>query len=272
VSAGERSVSSFSAALAGLELVGDRGHARIPEGWGQGRATFGGLIAALALRAARRRLGEPRPARGLLAVFPAPLGPGEVELHVRELRHGKAVSHLQAEVRRGDDIGCVLMASFGGARASALVVPGDAPPGAPPPEGRPVLRPAQVPAPEFTQHVDYRSTFGGMPYAGLDTREIGGWCRLRDEPGPIAEEHLVALVDVWPSPAVTRMPAPAPAASITWAMELLEVEPDVPGAAWWLYRAELEASAGGYAHSAARLWSPAGRLAALSRQSVAVFA
>jgi len=35
--------------------------------------------------------------------------------------------------------------------------------------------------------------------------------------------------------------------------------------------AELEAARDGYAHAAARLWSPAGRLAAFSRQAVAVF-
>ena len=48
-------------------------------------------------------------------------------------------------------------------------------------------------------------------------------------------------------------------------------KPDARADAWWLYRAELEASAGGYAHASAKLWSPAGRLAALSRQVVAVF-
>jgi acyl-CoA thioesterase len=50
------------------------------------------------------------------------------------------------------------------------------------------------------------------------------------------------------------------------------VEPEIAPGAWWLYRAALDASAGGYAHATAKLWSPGGRLAALSRQSVAVFA
>jgi 3'(2'), 5'-bisphosphate nucleotidase len=66
------------------------------------------------------------------------------------------------------------------------------------------------------------------------------------------------------------MPTPVPAASLTWALELLAIEPAIAPGAWWLYRAALDASAGGYAHAAAKLWSPGGRLAALSRQSVAV--
>jgi acyl-CoA thioesterase len=266
----EQAHSTFGAALA-LERAGDSFHARVPAGWSQGRATFGGLVLSLALRAARQPLPEPRPARGLVAVFPAPIAPGDVELHVRELRHGRAVSHVQVEVRQQGVIGCVLLASFGAARSSALgVTPEPAPPAAPP-ERLPGLVPARGERPEFTGHLDYRLAFGTPPYAGAEGREIGGWCRFRHEPGPLGEEHVLALVDAWPSPAVSRMPVPAPASSITWSIELLAIEPAIPADGWWLYRAELEASADGYAHSSARLWSPAGRLAALSRQAVAVF-
>jgi acyl-CoA thioesterase len=265
----------FADAFAPGTFDGARATAAIPEGWGQGRATFGGLLLAAATAAARRALPEPRPCRAVVASFPAPVGPGEVALAVRALRHGRAVSSLQVELRQGEELGCVALVGFGAARPSAIAVPPPPRPALPPPDALPPMLGA-VPgglsaAPQFTQYFDYRLGFGAPPYAGADVREIGGWCRFRAEPGPLGEEHVLGLVDAWPSPAVARMASPAPAASMTWSLELLAIEPDPDPQGWWLYHAELEAAAGGYAHSAARLWSPAGRLAALSRQAVAIF-
>jgi acyl-CoA thioesterase len=262
---------SFADAFTPVSFEGDRGRAAIPRGWAQGRATFGGLVLAAAVAAARRRLPDPRPCRAVVASFPGPVAAGEVELLVRELRHGRAVSHLHVEVRQGADPGCVVLASFGGPRPTAIAVPPPPRPAAPPPEELPPMRPASGEAPEFTQYFDYRLAFGAPPYAGAEVRDIGGWCRFRSEPAPLGEEHVLGLVDAWPSPAVSRMAAPAPAASMTWSLELLPIEPEVDPAGWWLYHAELEAAGDGYAHSSARLWSPGGRLAALSRQAVAIF-
>jgi acyl-CoA thioesterase len=262
---------SFAAAFASTAVDGDRALATFPAGWGQGRATFGGLVLAAAMAAARRKLPEPRPCRAIAASFPAPVGPGEVELRLRALRHGRAVSHLQAEVQQGPAVGAVVLASYGGPRPSAVEVPAPPRPDVPPPDELPAMMPRSGLAPEFTRHFDYRLAFGAPPYSGASTREIGGWCRFRAEPAPLGEEHVLALVDAWPSPAVSRFAAPAPAASMTWALELLPIEAEVDADGWWLYHAELEAAGGGYAHADARLWSPAGRLAALSRQAVAIF-
>jgi len=262
--------ATFLAAL-DVDLRGNHGHARVPPSWAQGRATFGGMLVAMALQAARQRVDPPRPVRGLVAVFPAPISPGEVEVRVREFRHGRAVSYVEGIVAQGGEPGCVLQASFGNPRESQLEVEPSPAPAAPPPDQCDAMMGTSAGAPEFTRHLEYRLAFGERPYSGADSRELGGWCRFRNEPGPLREEHVVALLDAWPTPAVSRMTAPAPAATVTWAMELLEIEPDIPSDAWWLYRAELEASAGGYAHSSARLWSPAGKLAALGRQVVAVF-
>jgi len=250
---------------------GDLFVAGVPEGWSQGRATFGGLVLAQTLAATRQRLDEPRPCRAIAASFPAPVGPGPVTIEARALRHGRAVSHLHAELRQGDAIGCVALLSFGAARPSAVDVPPPPRPEIAPPEDLPTLANPLAPPPVFTKFFDYRLAFGDRPYSGSSSTEMGGWCRFRDEPGPLGEEHVLALVDAWPSPAVARFAAPAPAASMTWAIELLPVEDAIDGGGWWLYHASLEAAGGGYAHSAARLWSPGGRLAALSRQAVAIF-
>jgi acyl-CoA thioesterase len=230
------------------------------------------LVLAQALAAGRQLLVEPRPCRALVATFPGPLAAGVVDVTVRTLRHGRAVSNLQVELTQDGTVGCAALLSFGGARPSAIDVPPPSPPTLAAPETLPpMLAGAGGVAPEFTRHFDYRLGFGAGPYAGADVCEIGGWCRFRAEPGPLGEEHVLGLLDAWPSPAVARMAAPAPAASITWSAELLSIEPEVDPRGWWLYRAELETARDGYAHASACLWSPAGNLAALSRQAVAVF-
>ncbi|HEV8239030.1 MAG TPA: thioesterase family protein [Thermoanaerobaculia bacterium] len=266
----ELAVPGFAAAVSLTSFAGDRATAAIPPGWAQGRATFGGIVLGQALVAARRTLPEPRPCRSLVATFPAPIGVGEVDIRLRELRHGRAVSSVQVEVAQGGELGCVALVSFGGARPSAVDVPAPPPPPLPPPDELPLLLPLGAPGPEFTRFVDYRLAFGARPYAGADVRELGGWCRFPGE-RQVGEEHRLGLVDAWPSPAVSRFAAPAPAASMTWAIELLPIEPVPEPDGWWLYHAELESARDGYAHAAARLWSPAGRLAALSRQVVAIF-
>ena len=262
---------SFASFVAPTSFSGERATATIPPGWGQGRATFGGVVLAQALAAARRALPEPRPCRAVVATFPAPVGIGEVELRLRPLRHGRAVSSIQVELQQAGEVGCVALASFGGPRPSTVDVSPLPRPSLPLPDELPPMIPAGAVAPEFTRFFDYRIGFGARPVAGADVREIGGWCRFRDERGPLHEEHVLALVDAWPSPAVSRFAAPAPAASMTWSIELLPIEPQPAADGWWLYHAELEAARDGYAHAAARLWSPEGRLAALSRQAVAIF-
>ena len=105
----EPTASTFAAAVAPTAFSGQRATAVIPPGWEQGRATFGGVVLGQALAAARRTLPEPRPCLAIVAGFPAPVGAGEVELRLRPLRHGRAVSSVHVELRQGDDVGCVAL-------------------------------------------------------------------------------------------------------------------------------------------------------------------
>jgi len=295
----------FDDALAGLELDGGRGTALVPAGWGQGRSTLGGLVAALALAAMRAAVAEPRPPRSLLAIFTGPVEPGAVEVEARALRRGGSVTHAEARLSQDGEVRCAALAAFGAARESALAVAPPPRPAAPGPEGLDELPFVPGVTPEFTRHVAYRWALGAPVFSGAGRREMGGWCRLRDGRGAASEERLLALVDAWPAAVLSRIDRPAPASSLTWAIEFVHrVAPaaaegegaagaegapaEAPGASraagtaagaaaaagdgWWFYRSETEAAAAGYAHESAALWDPAGRLVALSRQAVAVFA
>lgn len=262
---------TFADVLSSVSLDGDRAAAEIPAGWGQGRTAFGGLVAAVAVRALLERVPEGRRLRSLQVAFVAPVRPGGVEIRLRELRHGGSASQLRAEVVQEGETACAVLASFGADRPSRLIVPGPQRPEAPPPESLPALPRAPGVVPEFTRHFDYRFATPTPPYSGTGDGTLRGWCRFLRAPEPAGPEHVAGLVDCWPAPIVAVLTEPAPVSSLVWALELVEPDPEAPADGWWLFDGATDAAAHGYAHWHAALWGPSGRLAALSRQTAAVF-
>lgn len=265
---------TLSDVLASVSVEGDRASAEIPPGWGQGRTVFGGLVAAVAVRALRQRVPEGRPLRGLQVAFVRPVRPGGVTIRFRELRHGGSASQLRAEVVQEGETACAVLASFGAGRESRLAIPGPPRPATPTPESLPSLPPAEGVVPEFTRHFEYRFATPTLPYTGTGDGTLRGWCRLRREPETAGPEHLAALVDSWPAPIVAVLTEPAPVSSLVWALEMVDPHPDDPEApadGWWLFDGATDAAGNGYAHWHAALWAPSGRLVALSRQTAAVY-
>ncbi|WP_207285322.1 acyl-CoA thioesterase domain-containing protein, partial [Pseudomonas sp. FW300-N2A2] len=67
----------------------------IPAEWAQGRASFGGLVAALQYEAMRAKVPADRPVRSLAITFVGPVEPEvPVSFEVDVLREGKAVSQV----------------------------------------------------------------------------------------------------------------------------------------------------------------------------------
>ncbi|MBB87982.1 MAG: hypothetical protein CMP06_11915 [Xanthomonadales bacterium] len=82
---------------------------------------------------------------------------------------------------------------------------------------------------------------------------------------------MIGLIDVWPPSVVPMLKRPAPLSSITWSIDL--IDPGVPAAGddWWYYDVHTQGAANGFVQADARLWRPDGQLAAVSRQTAAVF-
>ncbi|MCO2091384.1 thioesterase family protein, partial [Pseudomonas aeruginosa] len=77
----------------------------VPASWGQGRATFGGLVVALAYEAMLAVVEAGRPLRSIGVSFVGPLAPEQpASFSARLLREGKAVSQVQVEVRQGEQV------------------------------------------------------------------------------------------------------------------------------------------------------------------------
>lgn len=264
-------MSSFNEAISAFRATASH-TVIIPEKWGQGRATFGGMVAAALFEKMVPHVGQDRPIRSLMVSFVAPVAPGEMSVVVTLLREGKAATQVQATAYQNDQVCAVVLASFGGDRDSEVnVVPAQAPGFQAPDE---VKAFPFIPGltPDFTQYFDYRYTVGKMPFMGSNQTEMGGWIKLReDTPEAVSVAAILALLDAWPPAVFSLLKKPAAGSSLTWNISFVKVPNDCRANDWWQYLADIRSSANGYSHIDATLWDKHGNLAVISRQSVSVF-
>lgn len=253
------------------------GAATIAPGWGQGRATYGGLVAGL-LVARAEVLAEGRRLRSASVAFVAPVAPGAATVDGTVLRAGSSATQISVTLVQDGEPRAALLASFGDDRESAIAVD-------------PALRtpPPSFPAPatvepipytpgvmaEFFVHFDLRYVGGAVPMSGAAEPDFGGWMRFAEPPRRFGERELVALADAWPPSISPMLERPAALSSLAWTFEPVAWpdpgEHDAPDA-FWQYDVRTLAAGDGYAHSRARIWDDRGRLRALSGQTVAYFA
>jgi len=267
----------LSALLGARRRDGDAVQFEITEDWLQGRTSFGGIIATLAVQAMRDVAGGGWPGdvqlRALQTSFIGPVAQGPVQVRVQVLREGKSVRQVQALVQQGGQTAALLLGVFGGPRETAL--PGLAPPqpaAARGPDETPALPYVPGVAPSFMQHLDMRWSEGGLPFSGTEDWHSRIHLKLKDEPEASPLELLtVLLADAPPTPALSRFRRPTPASSVSWELELRPLPHGLPPQGWWRIDTEALAAAGGYINQVSRLWSPAGDLAALGYQVVTVY-
>lgn len=245
----------------------------IPEGWAQGRATYGGLVAALMCSRLLHVVGEDRVLRSATVSFVGPVAPGAAELAVEVFRNGKSVTQAGVRLLQNGEVLAVLLASFGATRDSQVVVaPKAAAPVFKAPEDCQAMMYIPGVMPEFIQQVDMRWAKGSLPFAGVTTPDFGGWMRYRTPVQQMTLMHLFGLIDCWPPAVLPMFKTVAPASSLCWTLEFLHVPEDKTGEHWWQYQVRTDASAEGYAHTEAHVWDDDGRLVAISRQTITIFA
>jgi acyl-CoA thioesterase len=246
----------------------------IPGEWGQGRACFGGLMAALQFEAMRAQVPADRPVRSLAITFVGPAASGvPISFEVEVLREGKAVSQVLGRAMQDGQVMTIIQGSFGAPRASVISVQAE-----PAPSLKPVEDCQELPfipgiTPEYLRFMSMRWGLGGLPFSNTPSREIGGYVRFRGDVKQerLTEAHLLALVDTWPPALLPHLSKPAPGSSLTWTIEFVQPLPQMDTLDWCLYRAVIEHARDGYGHTAAYLWAPNGELVAITRQTVTVF-
>jgi acyl-CoA thioesterase len=163
--------------------------------------------------------------------------------------------------------------SFGGDRTSAIEIAPVERPQMVGPEEALELPYLEGLTPAFTRHFAYRWALGDLPFSGKGGHEIGGWIQFRENTDCLSEEWLVALADAWPTPVLSMLTKPAPASTLTWELGFVHLDRNSCSENdWWAYRSTVDNAERGYVHEQGNVWDPEGRLAAYSRQTLAVFA
>jgi acyl-CoA thioesterase len=265
----------FSELLATLKPRDGAWSVELGTDWAQGRTIFGGLQAAVAVRAMRELVAAEIPLRVLQTTFIAPLAPGPVRVEARVLRTGKSVTHVEARLLSAGQVGCLVVGIFGAGRESQIRVDLQPPRDVPTPEQSQGFPYIEGITPAFTRHVTMRWAGGTLPFMGAKEAKTQIYVGLKDEPfaglGPAAEYQIIAYADIIPSPGISLLKKPAMASSLTWTLELLSDRFDASAEGLWLMDAEVSSGRDGYLSQSATLWTPQWQAAALSRQSVVAF-
>jgi hypothetical protein len=259
----------FSAVLDSATVADGTLRANVPEVWTQGRTAFGGLQAALALRAMRSLVSADVPLRVLQVTFAAPLPPGEIECHAHVLRTGRSASQVEARLGpRDEETSAVFLGVFGDHRDSAV----SRSPAQPPVAADRAIDFRFVPGvmPAFTQFFRARWLRGGTPFSGDPAPEAVIELGMDDDRAAASEEHVLAIADFPPPVALSMLDRPAQGGTSAWMIELLDGVGELPLDGWRV-DTELVAAGGGYTTQSVMVWGPGGAPVAISRQSMVVF-
>lgn len=260
---------TFDEVLAGVD---GKGSGVLPEGWGQGRALFGGLVGAVLYDHLEKSVGAGRMLRSFSLSFVAPAAPGPVTLTSEVFREGKSVMQAMVTARQDGQVVAAMLASLGAARESAVKVAAPVMPAMKAPEDSFSLPNIKGVTPDFLEHFDMRYANGKPPYSGSDEANFTGYMGFREAPAAMSTAALIALVDTWPPSVLSMLRTPAPASSLTWTMELLDDPASRPADTLWRYQVDTDQCSEGYGQSRATIWDADGRAVALSRQTFTVFA
>lgn len=240
----------------------------VSDDWSQGRATYGGLVAAVGNTVMRALVPADRPLRSLQTTFVGPAGPTTWRIDARVLRVGKAVTLARCDIFDGEQMAATVVGVYGRQRSSSVDLRPVAVPTAthePFDVWSPMLQP-----PVFLQHFAIRWTAGAQLFSGSTRAATQAFIRHRDG-APLTESHVVGLIDCIPSPALGMIDKAAPASSLVWTLEFFEHRLDFAPEQWWRIDTTIDAATGGYANQTGLLHDPNGKPVALSRQLVAVF-
>lgn len=261
--------TSFSAVLASIANDGDGYRATVTEDWGQGRATFGGLLSAIANQVLRKLVPRDRPLRSLQTTFVGPAPAGEWKIAANVLRSGKSVTVARCDIIVSGEVAASVTGVYGQGRSSAVTVAPASVAALGTPEETDEWQYVEG-VPVFTRHFAFRWTLGSKLFTSSTATSTQVFIRHRDT-APLTESHVVGLVDCIPSPALAMLDAPAPASSLVWTLELFEHRFDFSPESWWRLDTRIDTARDGYVHQTGLLTNPLGHPAALTRQVVAVF-
>jgi acyl-CoA thioesterase len=235
--------------------------------WGHD-AQFGGYVQALALTALRTELEMPEMVPVSMGIqFFRPFGDGPFRAEVSVMRRGRTMANAFARLFSQEKLAGVATAAFGVRRERAEFLAAE-----PPQElhARPVQAGEEPIHPTLGVPTHDHFTFFpriGVFAAGAGGARVGGWvCQRR--PGPVDENLMVVLTDLWIPAAYHHWRAPAVAVSVDITSQFRARFP-APGVREddpLFVVLRTAGSIGGFVDEDCEIWSPRGELLAQGRQ------
>lgn len=126
------------------------------------------------------------------------------------------------------------------------------------------VRPPAGPA--FARFFEYRPT-GPPIFGGGDEAAASGWVRPRHQLEAWGAPEIVALADAWWPASYAIETAPRPAATLSYALELVWDGAPLPADRPLFYRARAVAARAGFVVEMRELWTPEGPAIAFNQQT-----
>lgn len=246
---------------------------QIPASWGQGRTLYGGITGAIMAHAMAGEVNDPE--RRMTSLSISFTGPVEADrdftISTDVLRAGRAASHVEARIIQNGTVRAAALGLFSKGMESQITVESFTPPALPGPDDPSAIALNHPLAPRFVQQFDARMVVGQIPFSGSAHGDLGGWVRFAEAPDRMRSAELVGLIDAWPGASIQMLKGPANMSTATWHMLFAQPLPALDPAAYLGYEAKTDHARDGLTVSTARLWTPEGRLVAVSTQSVMVY-
>lgn len=251
-----------------IENFSPTGPYNTPSNWLQGRTSYGGLSAAMALHAAMQQVPSSLPPlRSAQFAFVGPMAEG-ITFDAHVLRQGKSATSMAVDAHVDGQTALRSTLFFANERSSAIshaltIAPCvNAPDQYAPPTDAAYL-------PSFFCNFDVRFTSAAMPVSAASEPELAAWVKLKGADHVDPQVALLAIGDCLPPAAMASFVTSAPISSMNWAVELVNSPRDISG--WFLLRSRSLHAGHGYSHQLMEVWDEHGQLLMAGTQTVALF-
>jgi acyl-CoA thioesterase len=238
-----------------------------PEDWAQGRALFGGIVAALCAQTARLSVPGLPPLRSAQVTFAGP-AQGRLGFRADLLRRGKSTTVIGVDCASEGRFAARVTLTYGVARESRIEHDLTERPSVPEPLDCKPFFPAGHTPPGFFPNFEMRIADGARPLSGAEKPEFSVWVRHVEEDGVDPTIALVALADSLPPAAMVHFPMMAPISTMSWGIDFRQ---PLTLRGWHLLRSTSEQAADGYSLQSMSVWDAQGKRIAAGRQAVALF-
>lgn len=262
-------MTTLDQVLTARRVVDELDQLDIPPGFGQGKATFGGLSVGACVRSLQSRVtNESRKLRSVSAQLVGAPQAGEALIRVRLLRETATVQALCADLEQQGKIMAHVVGVFASDRNVTHQWNFMAPPSVPDWRTVQPLDPNNPQVPEFTKHFEYRS-IGPLPFAGSKADPLG-YIRPRNSCEHRDGAYWACLIDAWWLAALGRLEDLRPAVTLTYTTELHWPEGDLDSDEPVLHVGKTLIANEGYSLETRELWTTDGRLVSTGTQVVAI--